>query len=81
MSDFLAWHSYRLGNAHPIVVVPRVETIDATQGRTDFLGHGYFLGNVNISPDITEVIEGRPVPRAHLLLQREGSGKYWRYVP
>lgn len=65
-----------------IVVVPGIDTIEASDVETDFLGHSYFMQSTSIIGDIFHII-GENVPpdqRPHLKSVTDASGSYWKMV-
>lgn len=62
-----------------LVVVEGIDTIDATQVSTDFLGHSYFD---SVVPDIQKVVrENLPPPDRGLLEVLRGGLRHWVMVP
>jgi len=64
-----------------LVVVPGVETIDASAISTDFLGHSYFASDRRLLADIAQLIRERlRAPRRPLLQDRRiGDATYWAF--
>jgi esterase/lipase superfamily enzyme len=70
----------RAGDAgNGLVVVEGIDTIDATEVSTDFLGHSYFD---SVVPDIDLVVrQSLPPPDRGLLEVLRGTLRYWMMVP
>jgi esterase/lipase superfamily enzyme len=67
-----------------IVVVPEVQTIDASDVDTSLLGlnHSYFADNRTILSDLFAVLRGvSPDDRPSLSVATDPNGKYWRFRP
>jgi esterase/lipase superfamily enzyme len=61
-----------------LVVVPGLDTIDATRISTGFLGHSYVGDNDSILADIYHLLsDGRPPPRFRLRPSEVPAGRYW----
>jgi esterase/lipase superfamily enzyme len=76
-------HRYpRAGEAGPaIVVVPGVETIDATNRSTDLIDHSYFGDNDSILADMFYMFRGRAAKdRFGLIPMQVPAGDYWMFV-
>ena len=74
-------HGYqRAGDSAPtIIVVPGIDTIDASGIDTDLLGHSYFAQMGVVMEDIRQLLmAGKLPPERSLLEQVRGPGKYWR---
>jgi len=71
----------RLGDADPVIVLPGMDSIDASEVETDLLGHSYFAEARHVLSDLFAVIrEHRPVSlRAWLSEVIGASGRYWRF--
>ncbi len=65
-----------------IVVVPGVDTIDATSVTTDFLDHSYFAGRT-VLQDLFFLIryDASPASRFAVYPQSKGSAVYWQLHP
>lgn len=64
-----------------ICVLNKVDTIDASDVRTDFLGHGYFAATLPLLNDIHSVIFHAQKPEGRMLKQVAAGGvKYWRFA-
>jgi len=73
----------RAGDAGPsIVVLPGLDTIDASSVDTDFLGHSYYGDNRSILSDLFNLIRTGSPPESRFGL-RAGVGpeKYWIFAP
>ena len=74
-------------NGHPragdsateIVIVPDIDTIDASEVPTDFSGHSYFADSESVIADLYYVIRGVKVPRFKLIRTAATNGEYWRF--
>ena len=65
-----------------VTIVDGIDTVDASQVRTSFLGHSYF--GSSILPDITDLIarDWPPAERLDRLRERShADGRYWEYLP
>jgi esterase/lipase superfamily enzyme len=74
----------RVGDAAaPIVVVPKVDTIDATAVDTGFLGHSYYGDNRSILTDIFYVIRKYDPPGKRFGMQpnKPQGSTYWLFRP
>jgi esterase/lipase superfamily enzyme len=71
--------SQRAGDSLPdMVVVPGIDSIDATGINTDLLGHSYFAQMEPVMDDINLLLnEGRLPADRKLLVQMRGAGTYW----
>ncbi len=68
------------GGGDDLVVVPNIETIDATGHATDFLSHSYFASSAPIISDLYYVIRSTVTDeRARLERQQMGDLVYWRF--
>jgi len=78
-------HEYpRAGESGPdIVVVPGLDTVDATDVDTSFLGHSYFAEKRTVISDLFYVIsEGKAPDQRHGLEPRANpKGRYWAFRP
>jgi esterase/lipase superfamily enzyme len=64
-----------------ICVLNKVDTIDASDVRTDFLGHGYFAATLPLLNDIHSIIFHAQKPEGRMLKQVAAGGvKYWRFA-
>jgi esterase/lipase superfamily enzyme len=67
-----------------IVVLPGMDTIDASDVDTSLLGanHSYFADNTTILSDIFSLLRGRrPEDRFNLIRTSTDAGHYWRFRP
>lgn len=65
-----------------IVVVPGIDTIDASALETDFLGHSFFGSNDSVISDLFYVLRGHaPKSRSRLRPRESRAGSYWAFVP
>jgi len=72
----------RLGEAgKDITVLPDLDTIDATNVKTDLLGHSYFGDSSTVMSDLFYVIRKRLKPSERFALEPVLSpvGDYWRF--
>jgi esterase/lipase superfamily enzyme len=79
------FHGYsRAGDSRDsIVVVPGVDTIDASMVDTSFLGHSYYGDSRSVLSDLFNVLQGgAPPDRRFGMLPRKLNGtKYWAFLP
>ena len=74
----------RAGDAGPgLVIVPPIDTIDATAVNTDFFGHSYLSESPSILSDIHAIINNDQAPDQRFRLGRRiRNGQiYWRFKP
>ncbi|MBV9304391.1 MAG: alpha/beta fold hydrolase [Acidobacteriaceae bacterium] len=75
----------RAGEAGPnIVIIPGLDTIDASAVDTSMIGlsHSYFADNQSILSDLFYLIRGNPpAERTRLRRQETSAGMYWAFVP
>lgn len=73
----------RAGDSRPeILVVPGIESVDATGFGTDFLNHSYFAQNRSILSDIASIVRNglRAAQRTELeSIPSAASPSYWRF--
>lgn len=63
-----------------IVCVKGIETIDASQVDTSWLGHGYFAETKSLLDDITTILEKNEMPEKRCLKAvTNGKLKYWTF--
>jgi esterase/lipase superfamily enzyme len=78
-------HDYpRAGDAgEGLVVVPGIETIDASRVDTGFLGHSYFGDTHSVLSDIFYIIRSgkRAGDRFGLVEKKSNAGRYWIFSP
>ena len=69
------------GGSKDLVVVPAIDTIDATGQATDFLSHSYFAAASPVVTDLFHVIRSAaPEQRARLEPHKQGDLVYWRFA-
>jgi esterase/lipase superfamily enzyme len=68
--------------ADGVIIVPGVDTIDASAIRTDFVGHGYYGDSDTVLGDLRDLIlEGkRPDKRSRLAPVTTDGGRYWTFT-
>ena len=73
----------RAGDATNIVIVSGVDTIDASERRTDFLDHSYYGDNTHIVSDIQQMLEHDAPPQKRFGLEGVPVKvpRYWRFLP
>jgi len=65
-----------------VVVVPGIDTIDASAVDTDLVGHFYYGDNRSVLSDVFYVLRGHaPKERSMLRSRRSPAGSYWAFVP
>ena len=78
-------HGYpRAGDSgHDIVIVPGIETIDATSVDTSLLGHSYFAETKSVLSDMFYIIRSgqRAEQRFGLRAVEKEAGLYWEFKP
>ncbi len=78
-------HGYpRAGEAgDSIVILPGMDTVDASDAEAEVFGHEYFYQGAHTIADIYQwLIEGKSVnDRANLSAIENDQGRYWRIVP
>jgi len=67
----------------PVLIVAGVDSIDATEMHTDFLGHSYFSDSWPLLSDIHALIseEAGPAKRFGLRQVQDATGIYWAFRP
>jgi esterase/lipase superfamily enzyme len=78
------FHGYRRAgdSGEGIVIVPGVDTIDASSVPTGFLGHSYYGDTRSLLSDIYELFKsGSPPPRFGLRPENLCGKRYWIFVP
>jgi esterase/lipase superfamily enzyme len=79
------FHTYpRAGEAGPgIIVLPGLDTIDASTVETDFMEHSYFGDSRSVLFDIFELFESHlpPIDRFGLERRTNAAGSYWAFRP
>jgi esterase/lipase superfamily enzyme len=75
--------SPRLGDARDIVVVPGVDTIDASATDTSFMGHSYFADRVSCLADIFYLLKEKKRPWDRFGLEEKvlQDRRYWVFRP
>jgi esterase/lipase superfamily enzyme len=74
------FHAYpRAGEGgENVVIVPCVDTIDASSVPSGFLGHSYYAGTRTVLTDLYELVRhGTPPPRFGLKMISKGEKRYW----
>jgi esterase/lipase superfamily enzyme len=67
--------------ARGVMIVPPIQTVDASQASSDFLGHSYVADSTGILHDIAEIINQHLPPRSRgLLPKHKPNGDYWMYA-
>jgi esterase/lipase superfamily enzyme len=78
-------HGYaRAGDSgHGLVVLPGLDTIDASGVDTSLLGHSYFADTRTVLSDMHALIRSglRPAQRPGLVGVASGDGPYWEFRP
>ena len=72
----------RLGEAgKDIMVLPGMDTVDASRVKSDLFGHTYFGDSNSVVSDLFRLIRSRQRPAERGILQRVDSsaGPYWRF--
>jgi esterase/lipase superfamily enzyme len=72
----------RAGDAGPgLVVMPGLQTIDATAVDTSLFGHSYFGENRTVLTDLFQVLRGAPIAdrASDLRPARSAIGDYWEF--
>jgi esterase/lipase superfamily enzyme len=76
---------HRLGESGAdLVVIPNMDTVDASSVKTEFLGHGYFADSDTVVSDLKYLIHGslKPQEREQFSLDAVKDlpiGLYWRF--
>jgi esterase/lipase superfamily enzyme len=84
LSELVHSGAQRLGDVIPsIVVIPGMESIDASDVKTDFIGHSYYGDATSVITDLYEVIRNKySIQSRTYLMQLTGStGAYFRFKP
>ncbi len=73
----------RLGAADPLVLMPGMDSIDASDVATDLLGHSYYADGDSVVADLVEVIadKGPAEQRTWLEARRSEVGRFFRFKP
>jgi esterase/lipase superfamily enzyme len=72
----------RLGESEPdVLIMKHMDTVDASNIKTDFMGHSYFADNSTVMSDLFYLIRQglKPAERFALEPVRSSSGEYWRF--
>ncbi len=65
-----------------LLLVPGVQTIDATSVDSSLLGHSYYGSNVNVLYDLGQLLSGQPIEaRDYLLPNLDQTRPYWYFAP
>lgn len=74
----------RVGDTHHrVTIIKGIETIDATDVSTDFLGHSYFAENASVVSDMFYLFRTdlRPQHRFNMKAVSRTEGTYWKFQP
>lgn len=72
----------RLGESEPdVLIMKHMDTVDASNIKTDFMGHSYFGDSSTVMSDLFYLIRQglKPAERFALEPVRSSSGDYWRF--
>ena len=72
----------RLGESDPeVLVMKEMDTVDASNIKTDFMGHSYFGDSGTVMADLFYLIRQRLKPAERFALEpvRSTGGDYWRF--
>lgn len=72
----------RLGDADPsIVVLPGMDSIDASNVKTDLIGHSYYADASSVLSDIFEVVRRAELDTVHSRVEEviTAFGRFWRF--
>ena len=76
------FHGYpRAGDSAEILVCDGIQTVDVSELKADFTGHGYFGNDINVVADLYYLLKGQRPPRFRLKHVAAEGGTYWRFVP
>ena len=65
-----------------LLLVPGVQTIDATAVDSSLLGHSYYGSNVNVLYDLGQLLSGKPIEaRDYLRPNSDLTRPYWYFAP
>jgi esterase/lipase superfamily enzyme len=68
--------------SHGVLIVPPIQTVDASRASADLLGHGYVASSAGILNDIRKLISRHwPASQRGLPIRHARDGDYWVYVP
>jgi esterase/lipase superfamily enzyme len=87
LSSMVHMQASRLGDSREgIHVFPGIESIDATNVKTDFLEHSYYGDSESVVADIQELIatgkragKREQKPEKKKLIRRSTNGFYWEF--
>ncbi len=69
----------RVGDASGLpLIIPGIDTIDASAVDTDFLGHSYFADEKKLLEDIRQLIAGAAAELRKLKREIRGNATFWR---
>ncbi|MFC4294982.1 alpha/beta hydrolase [Novosphingobium tardum] len=73
----------RVGLTPPVVVMPGIDTIDASRVNLDRIGHSYVSEMRPVLADIHRLIKGDTAPEHRFGLRKALGGKagYWEFIP
>ncbi len=76
-------HGPRAGDSgSELLLVPGVQTIDATAVDSSLLGHSYYGSNVNVLYDLGQLLNGQPIEARDYLRQNSDLTRpYWYFAP
>ncbi len=65
-----------------LLLVPGMQTIDATAVDSSLLGHSYYGSNINVLYDLGQLLNGQPIEaRDYLRANSDLTRPYWYFVP
>lgn len=65
-----------------LLLVPGVQTIDATAVDSSLLGHSYYGSNINVLYDLGQLLDGKPIEaRNYLRPNSDLTRPYWYFAP
>ena len=65
-----------------LLLIPGVQTIDATSVDSSLLGHSYYGSNVSVLYDLGQLLNGQPIEaRDYLLPNSDLTRPYWHFAP
>ena len=76
-------HGPRAGDSgSELVLVPGIQTIDATAVDSSLLGHSYYGSNVNVLYDLGQLLSGKSIEsRDYLRPNSDVTRPYWYFAP
>ncbi len=76
-------HGQRAGDSgSELLLVPGMQTIDATAVDSSLLGHSYYGSNVSVLYDLGQLLNGQPIEaRDYLRPNSDLTRPYWYFVP